>query len=192
MKVDFLVWESAYQPGICSLMPVENVEDDFELTFGASRIAGWPGDALCRMSPRRKRDVGLADSLFGATSLVISGKLRRALEHEEVSDIEFLPIKIINHKGRVASDDYHICNPQRVIDCIDLARSRVTFSAIEPDTIMRCEGLVIREDAIPEGTKVFRLGRWLSTVLLRRDVAEKLVKEGLTGLCFTECRSFKG
>ena len=189
--MNFVVWSTSVEPGICDLNEVENVEDDFELTGGTSRIDGWPKDAFCRMSGDRKKDVGLADVLF-CTVRVISQKLKDALVAAEAGNIEYLPITIKNHKGRVASKDYFICNPQDFVDCVDVAKSKVKFNAIDPDLMDTCKSLVLREQEIPPRLQVFRLHRWGHVILMRRALADRLVQAGFTGLVFQECSQFLG
>lgn len=75
----------------------------------------WPGMQLAGV-------LGNTSSL-----LVVHVKFKEIIERfmkpQEV--IEFLPLAIINHKGRVASRDYFLVNPVGTLDCLDYKKSAV-------------------------------------------------------------------
>ncbi|WP_437963986.1 DUF1629 domain-containing protein [Sorangium sp. So ce260] len=191
--MSFLLWRPGrHIDGTCKILEVEGVEDAFELAEGVSRAAGWPGDARCRMDPRKPKDIALADSLLGAKLLVVSGRVKKALEDAGESNVELLPIAIINHKGRTASADYFIVNPQDVCDCIDVARSGVEWNELDPDSICACDSLVLRQDAVPASYKVFRLRSWRNLIVIRRELADSMLAQGLSGLSFIEPSEYTG
>ncbi|MDC0677163.1 MULTISPECIES: imm11 family protein [Sorangium] len=191
--MSFLLWRPGRNiDGICKILDVEGVEDAFELAQGVSRATGWPKDARCRMDPRKPKDIALADSLLGAKRLVVSGRVKKALEDAEVSNVELLPIAIINHKGHTASADYFIVNPQDVCDCIDVAQSGVKWNALDPDSICACDSLVLRQDVVPASYKVFRLHKWRNLVVIRRELADSMLAQGLSGLSFIEPSKYTG
>lgn len=191
--MSFLLWRPGKNTdGICKILEVEGVADSFELAEGVSRAAGWPEDALCRMDPRKPKDIELADSLLGAKLLVVSGRVKKALDDAQVNNVELLPIRIVDHKGRVASSDYFIVNPQDVCDCIDIDGSGVEWNPIDPGSICGCDALMLREDAVPASYKVFRLHHWRNMIVIRRELAESMRALGLSGLSFLEPEEYMG
>jgi hypothetical protein len=193
MSSEFLVWRlGRMTDGICKLRPPSGIEDVFEIDDGVSRLTNWPSDASAKMSDRFPKDIALADSLSGASFIVISGKVKAFLLEAGAKDVEYLPIKIINHKDRVASDDYFILNPLEVIDCIDQAASGARADSLDAGMIDGCKQLVIRETEVPADRIVFRTKFWSGRILIRRRVADAMIAAGLTGLQFIEPAKYTG
>lgn len=193
MASAFLVWvPGSFGRGICVLSGAKGFEDAFEIDEGVSRAADWPAGAHATMSKKFPKDIKLADSLVGCTHVVISVRVKNVLEEAGASNIEFLPLQIINHKGRIASPDYFILNPLESIDCIDMAASGAKMNPLDPGTMYGVAQLVLREDAVPPKTLVFRTKSWTGVILIRRELAAKLLEAGLTGLRFIEPSEYKG
>lgn len=188
----FLVWERGVaKDGIAKLGGLRGVEDSFEIDDGVSRANGWPDDASFEMSKMFPKDLGLADSMSSDELMVTSLALKEAVAIEG-DTIEWLPVKLINHKGRMAPEQYFVMNPLRVVDCVDAKASNARYNPINEQYIDECDRLVLREDAIPEGLDVLRIQFIAGGILIRKSLAEKLTKANLTGLRFTEPSSYKG
>ena len=193
MSSDFLVWRSGImKDGICKLRSLTGASKSFQIDDGVSRLTGWSADAAASMNEDYPKDIGLADSLSGASFLVVSGKVKAFLEPEKVGNIEFLPMKIMNHKGRVASEDYFVVNPLDIVDCIDKDASMVDLDPLHKDMISTCAMLVLKEDQIPKTLKVFRTKFWSGMIIIRRDLAQKMKSAGLTLLNFVEPEEYNG
>jgi len=189
--MEFMIWSSGYVEGVCVVNPA-TIENEWELDEGKPRLADFPSDATCAMDPEFPDDIALADNLYGAGNPVISAKVREVLEREVTANrLEFLPLQIINHKGRVASHDYYVLHPLDVLDCIDTEKSKVKWNNISPDRLSGCEGLVLKED-IPEDSRIFRPTFWGSKILVRNDLVDALTAAELTGLLFIEANGYTG
>src|SRR5262249_14134071 len=103
-----------------------------------------------------------------------------------------LPLEIVNHKGRVASRDHFIVNALRIVDAIDDAASNVETSRLVPGAITGCDRLVLRQGVVPKDAILFRLRGRPEVMLLRRDVADRLVAAGFTGLRLIEPDRYTG
>lgn len=193
MNSAFLVWcPGSYADGVCVLKGTKNIERAYQLKVGKSRLEGWPSDACSHMNKSFPKDIGLADSLIGTMHVVVSGRVKSFLDGEKVEPVEFLPLQIINHKGRVASKDHYILNPLRSIDCIDMAASQARVDALDPANMDGVSQLVLREDNIPADAMVFRTLYLPGTILVRRGLADKLRATDLTGLKFVEPHEYEG
>ena len=144
------------------------------------------------MKKRFPKDVALADSLATPGLVLLSGAVKQALEAEGVKNVEWLPVKIINHKGRVASEDYFILNPLERIACVDAAASGAKFDPSHEGAISTCDKLVLREDVVPADLGLFRAKEMSGLILVRRALAEKLVAAAFSGLQLVEPDKFKG
>jgi hypothetical protein len=178
----FMIWSNAYLEGFCVVKPPTGIKKAYQLDEGISRADGWPSDVTCRMSPDHPKDIELTDNLYGSGLAVISGRLKAALTEERVNHVEFLPLTILNHKGRVASANYAIMNPLDVCDCIDIGKSGVKWNPIDTESIMSCERLAIKEETVPADWKVFRPKFATVCTLIRTEILERLASTGYKGI----------
>ncbi len=187
MDSNFVVWGEDVSSGYCVLGYIEEFEDDWKLTNGTSLAAEWPDDVTLQMDPDFKKQIKLSDHLCNPCRVIIaSPALRQFLEEQAVPNLEFLPVRILNHKGKVASDDYVIVNLHAVQDCLDLDASGVTWNEINPDYIIGFEQLVLDESRIDEEATLFRAKHYADQMFVRRDFAEAVSESGLTGIEFYE------
>lgn len=190
--MEYRLWRNAYEEGCCVLKPPQ-LADAWELEDGVSRIAGHPPDVVCEMSPEFPKDIQLSDNLYGPDTPIVSGRVREILEKLVTHNrVEYLPVKILNHKGRVASTDYFLLHPLDVCDCIDVQASGVQWNAITKGLISRMSGLVLKSDAIPPDFNLFRLRYMGFNILAREDVVAGLRVANLTGLAFRETAGYTG
>lgn len=191
--MDYMLWRPGRKiDGICRVKGVQGVQDAFELTEGTSRIQGWPEDARYPMDPSFPKDVALADSLYNPTVLLVSARVKIFLEDARVNNVEFLRASVVNHKGRIASSDYYIVNPQDICDCIDIKSSGVQWNDLDPDSICLCDSLVLRTDVIPQCFQMFRLHRWRKLIVIRRELADAMNAADFTGLNICDPANYQG
>ncbi|MCS5713130.1 hypothetical protein NVV95_01045 [Herbiconiux sp. CPCC 205716] len=133
------------------------------------------------MDPRYPHRRRLADYCYSVNQfVVISGRLRNFLDAHAVQ-AEYLPARIYDGRGRLASYDYMVANVQTVLDVIDQEKSIIEFNPHAP-RIQRADRLVIDSDAIAVDIMAFR-PRYLPEVLIvRESFANKLESARFTGL----------
>jgi hypothetical protein len=190
--MSFYLWRTTYTEGFCVVNAPKGIEKSSQINKGMTRAEGFPDDAYCRMDPEFPKDIQLSDSLYGTVFLIVSKALKEGLEKEDVRNVEFLPIRVVNHKARTASKDYFIVNPLTVIDCIDTAKSGVTWNAIAAKKIDYCKKLILQEDRVPPECLIFRPLYWPNLIVVRRELADKLNEGGFTGLSFIEPKTYQG
>lgn len=194
-RPEFVIWTSRYVEGWCTLLRPEPYEDLYELDYGQPLADRWPADSFSRMDPDRRKDLQLADSVRCPYARTVSTRLRTAIETAGETRLEWLPLAILNHKGRVAARDYWIANPPYVIDCIDLDASNARWAGRmldADDPFAACDRLVLRPEVVPPGVQVFRARFKPGLLLMRRTMAEALLNEGLSGLAFGEPDAYRG
>jgi hypothetical protein len=190
---EFVIWESEYNEGSCVIGNPAGFEDQFLLMEGVPLLKQWPENVACEMSPQYPKDIRLTDNLYGCDYPVVSQRLKEQIAVlAGAGEVEFLPVSILNHKGRVASKDYFMLNPVGNVDCIDTEKSGAKWNAIDTTVISHFKRLVLKADAVPAGVGVFRPTHRTRTILLRRQVADRLSSDGFTGLCFTEPARYRG
>jgi hypothetical protein len=133
----------------------------------------------------------LSDLLLTGFQLqVFSPRLVSLLTDMQIQNVQYLPIRIINHETREVETTYRIANIVGAIDCLDLknceyARSRgsgniirVSKFGIIPEKIMALVGM--------QGPPlIFRLGEFKRHILVHESVREACQRAGITGLKFT-------
>ena len=189
---DFVIWSAKQMPGICVVTAPGGVDNREDLTAGLPMAANWPADVTCTMDNDFPDDIALADSLYGAIERVISPRVKVVLDGAGVSGVEYLPVKIVNHKGRVAAPDYLIVNPPSVVECVDIEASEVMWNRLQKDLIRRCARLVVDPAKVPPKVQLFRLKHVPFLLIARRSLADRLVASGLSGIAFKEPAEFRG
>ncbi len=183
--MDYLVWEEEASDVFCTLNYLLNVEKDYELYEGISRINSFPSDACFHMYKDKPKAIKLSDNIENITDVpVISQKLMEFVKSYKPKSVEFLPVTIFNHKGRVASKNYFIMNPLIVQDCIDLEKSKVKWWT--KDSIVSWKKLILDTKQIDNTLLLFRAKYHPITIFIRRDFANAIEKEDFTGIEFDE------
>ena len=97
----YLIGQAEIGDNSCVLTTLQDVEDDFELLNGVTRVANFPPDASFRMSKDYPKNLKMEDFLVNENKLlVVSARVKEFLEGQKIEQNEFLPVRIINHKGR--------------------------------------------------------------------------------------------
>jgi hypothetical protein len=126
------------------------------------------------------------------SAFIISEKVRKVLESLKITNAEYLPVDIKDHKGQVIGKDYAILNLLGTEDAIDMEKGVYRMSNLDEDQIGRVKKLVINEKGIRPGMKMFRCTRERQLVLINEEVHQAFVKAGLTGFKVTKAEGWNG
>src|SRR4051812_33364529 len=138
MPTKYVVWKSKRVGNACLLEQVENLGslNLLSLYTGGCFEGRFPANAQLRMSKDFKKDTGLIDDVrAGGHVKVCSPRLVDFLRKQKLKNVEFLPVTILDHKGKVASKEYSIVNPFGLQDALDLEKSKPEYNAIRPTDI---------------------------------------------------------
>lgn len=175
----------------CRLNVLRGVKDTFELHQGKSRLAGWPADAHYEMDKSFPDKIGLEDVLENVDSfLVASERAKSFFEAQKLKNIEYLPVSIMNHKGRKEQAPYFIIHPLVLQDCLDLTKTQYEPNAIEPEVFSRISNITLDESKIDPGVALFRMRHYPFHEVYREELADKIKAAGLTGLRFVPVSEF--
>jgi hypothetical protein len=181
--MDYYVWKYQHRPGLCSFAALRNVDSDVvrQLTFGEPVKEQFPEDASFRMRPEKIRDVKLGDQPHNVHGMLIaSPALCDFLKAADVTQVEYLPVKLISHKGKVVSEEYSIVNPTRVVDAIDQSASQFKWNALDSKAMIVSE-LVLDQARLKPKDRIFRLKYKLAPIIVRGDLAEAIQNEDFVG-----------
>src|SRR5262249_47271846 len=150
-----------------------------------------PAGGEYSLHPDFPNDLVLTDSLMNTDSLlVVSPRLKAYLQETGDADLEFYPVTILDHKGKLLSADYQIVNATGDVDCLDKEASGARASRVSPDEVSRVRKLALKIDQIPSGKVLFRIKGFPEVTMIRRDVAEGLDATGFTGFRWLEPDKF--
>ncbi|MEP0548458.1 MAG: DUF1629 domain-containing protein [Rhodothermales bacterium] len=187
----FAFWKTRTAPGTCTCTALQGFDEEHRIAYAQPVADRFPSDTSYKMSDERPNDIQLADAIANRDNyLLVSPALRAFLEAEGGARAEFLPTQILNHKGRVASDEYVIVNVLDVHDAIDLDRSEVKWNNIDPDKISWFDELVLDEERIPADCRMLRLQHFTNRLLVREDLADEIRNQGFTGVSFVATEGF--
>jgi len=149
-------------------------------------LAGWfPANARYPMSRHYPNARKLNDLQNNTLEIhVVSRALRETLVEVGCKNVEFLPIVILNHRGKVASDEYSIANVLGAVDCLDREQSKYKMDALVRTKVDSIEKLVLRVDRIPEDLHLFRLKDRPETHLVSEALKGAIEAKRLTGMVF--------
>lgn len=183
--MEFFVWDSLPIGNACVLDGPENFEKPYQLRTGASFAAAFPADVLFRMAKRHGKDTGLTDDLVnGAFLKVCSAEVVAFLQKRKAKNLEYLPVSVLDHKGKPTPRAYFIVSPLGLQAALDLEKSKPRYNRILKTQISQVERLVLDTAKIEPGVRIFRLTGLSTPVFVEKDLAQEMQAAGFTGSSF--------
>ena len=118
--------------------------------------------------------------------MVCSERLKDFIQGKNPDKLEYLPVTVFDIKGNSVAASYFIIHPIDPPDCINAAKSKVTWSAFDPTSIEYADHIEIDETRVPPGRLVFSPKSFPGMVLLQRELALAIEKAGFTGIGWAE------
>jgi len=146
----------------------------------------YPADAEIHMSAERE-GIKLG-GLVGSTKsfLIVHHDVMEVIRAAcEGVEVEYLPLRIINHHGRVHSDEYFIVNPVGTWDCLDEAASGVVYFE-DTDRVLSIERMVVDPKAADSAPALFRLKQAPSSYVVKQELADRLREGAFDNVLLTE------
>jgi hypothetical protein len=185
MATNYLMWIAATGPGYCTVTRIQNYDASWDLIRGRSLQGKLTGAAQYVMSPREPRAIKLADCIENSDGTIIASKrVADFLRSKEIRGVEYVPVSIINHKGRVATDDYWMVNILAIQDCLDLAQCKPTYNAINAVEIDTVEKFVLEEAKLDPAFALFRCKNFYDHIVVAPQLAAELEQQAFNGLWF--------
>ena len=105
-------------------------------------------------------------------------ELKQVLSH----GFRYLPIKFLDHKGKLRKEPYWIVNFTKLIPAVNQEQSEFKHSV--GGTLDYFKKLVLIDEVEKNGPPLFCLKEQPANFLFRQDLKEKIEKLGLTGFSF--------
>jgi hypothetical protein len=174
-------WTWSSPKGQASFTFLKGVDSQWAIDVknGRTLPGPWPSEAYFEMNPDRPKDVKLGEQHSNREQMVVIGsRLSEFVRGLKDRSVELLPVKILDHKGRVASRDFNIVHTARVLDCLDTAASGAVWNPIDPEQMVSWGTLTLRDDDRDFPT-IFRLKQIPSLIFVNEQVAEAIQDMGL-------------
>ncbi|MFP2907954.1 imm11 family protein [Pyxidicoccus sp. 3LFB2] len=182
---DYWVLKTDYTSAVIQNLPPDGPEAH-TLDRGEPAAALFPPEPTVRFSedyPKRRKVCDFMSTIF--SSHIVSAKVKHILEAQGAKNCEFIPLTLLDHKGKVASKEHFLLQVLGHVEAVDMERSNVVMNSILKDRIGNFKHMVLDRKAIPPDAVIFRLSRKRDEFLVNQATYEALTKEGVTGLkCF--------
>lgn len=160
----------------------EGAPADWQFDEGIALGNEFPADATMRYSDNFPGGRKLLDFVNNISDvLIISAAARTIFDSLGIDHVEYLPVKILDHRGNVAGPEYFIANVLGSEPIIDMDKSDLEMSELDEDEISMMNNLVVDHDAIDEGTKLCRASAQKTWFFVSKDVCDAMHAGGLTG-----------
>jgi hypothetical protein len=152
--------------------------DDWKTGFGHSTKKEWPADAT--MALRKGSGKKLSDLIGTVTNnLIVSKRLRSLIAtHTDGIDVEYLPIRIHDHRKRLLSDEYVIVNPIGTVDCLDLKASDILWDEDDPKKALAVNKAVLSEKKVKRAPSLFRPKERPASYIISLAIARPIYDSG--------------
>ncbi len=188
MNINYLVWGWKYDEDACVLSAVNGFPESDLLARGVPLEKRFPTGVTVHMDPEHPEAIELRDFIPLDDNPVCSKRMADFLRAQNLSRLELLPVAVVNHKGKIASDEYFILNPTCAQKCIDPVASKARRSSVDPTMYLTIRQLVMDPEKLtpPDSSiKILRPDEYFAPVLVERGLAKQLADEGFTGSMFT-------
>jgi hypothetical protein len=182
----YFIWSAVQDPVFCMLdrLPDGN-QALFRPRLGRPMGADYPEPLPFAISP----DLGgikVADFVRNTLGFYIIGPaVRDVLAAQQGAEFEFLPITIINRKGRTEDAERWIANLLGgQVPCADLSKSTMREMAMKKGRYTSLQKLVIDPSRVDPALSIFRLGEMPQLFIVRDDLRAALEATGASGMQF--------
>ena len=187
MERAFVSWKTRSVKNGAAVTDLRGVDRVYAMMDGESFKNGFPAGAAFHFNPDFKRDTLLVDCLINIENmLVCSERLKSFIQAKSPDKVEYLPVTVHDHKGKGVADPYFIIHPIDPPDCIDFAKSDVTWSAMDKSTIQFVDHLEFDEARVAPSRLLFRAKAYNGAILLRREFAREIEAAGFKGAGWRE------
>ncbi len=189
MKFDHVFWTYRNVSKGCWLNKLD-FEDDYLIDVGIPVSEDYPETVSIAMDPDFPKDTIVTDHIRGPYR-ICSERLVEFLKSKELPNVEYLPITILNHRGRAVDSPYFIVHPIHAVDCLDEEACEVTDSSIAK-YIKSLKHFILDDAKSQNLPPLMRVKRFASHVMIHRSLAEELDEAGFTGLGWLELSDMEG
>ena len=187
MAFNHVFWVDQAVPHGCWLGRLSGFEKGYQIRNGVPRAEGWPSDVSLEMSKDFRKYTLTPDcvnSINAAT--IISERVVEFLREKELPNVEYLPVTILNHKGKAVDTPYFILHPVHLVDCLDVDACQTTFGLMSKKNYEKIGSFVPDESKCDDLPPIMRIAGLSFHVAVHRDLAREIDDAGFTGIGWYE------
>jgi hypothetical protein len=189
MNPDFVYWKSSTVKDVAVVTKLYGVQDVHDMAYGLPIAHRFPDTAEFRFDPEFKRNTLLADCLINVASMLLcSARLKDFIAAKNPEKVEYLPVRVVDIKGKPVDAPFFIVHPIEPVDCIDFAQSQVKRSAVDPDSILTVQHLEIDSSKVAPARLLLRPKGYANVILIRRTLMADIEAAGFTGAGWREIK----
>lgn len=180
--MNYVFWHRRGVPHGCRLQAMEGYGDTWKLHDGTSLRGEVPADASFAMNPNFPDNTLTPDYLMNIDDVaLVSTRLKALLESWRLPDVEYLDVKVLDHKGKSLKPPYFIVNPTGTFPILELDACGAEMDELDESMIISMKSFAVAEDALAKAPPLFRARHIPSFLLMRRDLAKAIEANGFTG-----------
>ncbi|AEI64060.1 imm11 family protein [Corallococcus macrosporus] len=117
--------------------------------------------------------------------LIVSAEVKETIaQHCAGAAIEYLPFTLLDHRGRVRSQDYFFINPLGCVDAVDAAASDIKYH--RSGAVVAIRKLVLDPQKLLGAPGLFRLKQDLQRYIVSEPLVRAFKERGFTNLVLRE------
>lgn len=159
---------------------------DYYIRQGKRLGKHYPADARIKMDHRSKGNK-LASMLGNTMSfLIVHTDVKKLIETNNLNaEIEYLPVNIYNHKGRLQSSDYWIINVIGTLDCVDKEKSDIDYEDETRQEVIGVGTIVLDGKKLRGAPDLFRVPEQAEDIIASDRLYRILVAGKFSNLAFS-------
>jgi hypothetical protein len=110
----------------------------------------------------------------------------------DINNLEFLPVKIMNHKNKFFDEKYFIFNVLNHQDCFNIEKSGARIPRIKTGNIRKFKKFVLDEDKFDPSLDIFRVKRVPTATVVKKSLADKIDAMGFSAIDWVSLDEFDG
>jgi len=189
----FWAFGCGYNKGAVIQQLPDNFPPLFEFYEGTPLASRIKQKGTTSFSKGFRTDVKVFDSVTNDMKIpIVSERIKAIVEGLGSDDCEFIPVVLLDHKRKVASTSHYLLNTLRLIDFVDMNRSRYELSDLDPGEIAWLKELHIQPAKVDQGVHVFRATTLRGQVFVDEEICQAFEKEKITGLRLFPAEGWNG
>lgn len=183
MSFEHIFWGvDKHIPNTCYMQRISDQEANLRIRVGLSVADIFASDCSIHCDPSEPDRTIFVDHLENVgCHVIVSERLKEFLVLQKLSDVEYLQLKVYNHKERPIAQSYYIVNPVNPIDCLDVEKCIVTWKTDRQIRPKRIEGFEPDPTQCTSLPALFRAEPLSKYLLVHRDLAAAMDAEGFEG-----------
>lgn len=182
MSFDHVFWGFARLPNNAFMGGISDSAASVELRYGREVGDTYPSDVTIHVDPTKPDKTIVGEVLRNLSChVIVSRRLKEFLAEKDLPDVEYLPLKVYNHKNRLVQKEYFIVNPFRPQACLNIPACGFSWRAEPGRDPRHIDQFVVDESNCTSLPLLFRPEPLFSYVLIHRELAQAIDEAGFEG-----------